>query len=235
MSKKYFFLLFIFWSLFNCTNTNNSEINYKNTSINPEILYIDAMNNFETKEYDLALEKFEKLEKIFPLSNEAVQSQIMSAFIDYIRLYYDDAIYKFNRILSKYPSHKNLDYVYYMKAICYYEKISHEDLDGSNNLNALENFQQVLNRFPESKYARDSQQKIKLAKSNNYGAIISHRSGETEDVTIADFSVAMGMGQIKTGSASRTDRIAKYNQLLRIEESLGTNAKYPGIEVLSHS
>ena len=78
-------------------------------------------------------------------------------------------------------------------------------------------------------------QAIKLAKSNNYGAIISHRSGETEDVTIADFSVAMGMGQIKTGSASRTDRIAKYNQLLRIEESLGTNAKYPGIEVLARS
>jgi len=78
-------------------------------------------------------------------------------------------------------------------------------------------------------------QAIELAKSNNYGVIISHRSGETEDVTIADFSVAMGMGQIKTGSSSRTDRIAKYNQLLRIEESLGTNAKYPGIEVLSHS
>ena len=78
-------------------------------------------------------------------------------------------------------------------------------------------------------------QAIKLAKSNNYGAIISHRSGETEDVTIADFSVAMGMGQIKTGSASRTDRVAKYNQLLRIEESLGTNAKYPGIEVLARS
>ena len=78
-------------------------------------------------------------------------------------------------------------------------------------------------------------QAIKLAKSNNYGAIISHRSGETEDVTIADFSVAMGMGQIKTGSASRTDRVAKYNQLLRIEESLGSNAKYPGIEVLSRS
>ena len=78
-------------------------------------------------------------------------------------------------------------------------------------------------------------QAIELAKSNNYGAIISHRSGETEDVTIADFSVAMGMGQIKTGSASRTDRVAKYNQLLRIEKSLGTNAKYPGIEVLARS
>ena len=77
-------------------------------------------------------------------------------------------------------------------------------------------------------------QAIELAKANNYGAIISHRSGETEDVTIADFSVAMGMGQIKTGSASRTDRIAKYNQLLRIEEALGSQAKYPGMEVLGH-
>ncbi|MFL3024513.1 MAG: phosphopyruvate hydratase [Candidatus Neomarinimicrobiota bacterium] len=76
---------------------------------------------------------------------------------------------------------------------------------------------------------------IKLAKANNYSAIVSHRSGETEDVTIADFSVAMGMGQIKTGSLSRTDRIAKYNQLLRIEERLGPKAKYPGVEVLGKS
>ena len=166
MSKKYLLLLFILWSLFSCTNKNNEEINSENISINPEILYIDAMNNFETKEYDLALEKFEKLEKLFPLSNEAVQSQIMSAFIDYIRLNYDDAVYKFNRILRKYPSHKNLDYVYYMKAMCYYEKISNEELDGSNNIKALENFNQVINRFPNSKYARDSQQKIILVKSN---------------------------------------------------------------------
>ena len=93
----------------------------------------------------------------------------------------------------------------------------------------------ILIKFNQIGSVTETIQAIKLAKSNNYGAIISHRSGETEDVTIADFSVAMGMGQIKTGSASRTDRIAKYNQLLRIEESLGTNAKYPGIEVLARS
>ena len=58
--------------------------------------------------------------------------------------------------------------------------------------------------------------------------VISHRSGETEDVFIADLAVATGAGQIKTGSASRTDRVAKYNQLLRIEESLGERARYPG-------
>ena len=73
---------------------------------------------------------------------------------------------------------------------------------------------------------------IKLADKNNLGAIISHRSGETEDTTIADLSVSMGMGQIKTGSASRTDRICKYNQLLRIEEELGKSAKLANINVM---
>jgi len=67
---------------------------------------------------------------------------------------------------------------------------------------------------------------IELAHKNNYTAVISHRSGETEDTTIADIAVATNAGQIKTGSASRTDRVAKYNQLLRIEELLGKNAQY---------
>ncbi len=70
---------------------------------------------------------------------------------------------------------------------------------------------------------------IELAHRNGYTSIISHRSGETEDVTIADLSVATGSGQIKTGSASRSDRVAKYNQLLRIEELLGDAAVYPGM------
>jgi enolase len=69
---------------------------------------------------------------------------------------------------------------------------------------------------------------VRLAQQNNYNTIMSHRSGETEDTTIADLAVALNCGQIKTGSASRTDRMAKYNQLLRIEELLGNSAVYPG-------
>ncbi len=69
---------------------------------------------------------------------------------------------------------------------------------------------------------------VEMARKAKYAAIVSHRSGETEDAFIADFAVAMGSGQIKTGSASRTDRIAKYNQLLRIEEELGSVARFPG-------
>ena len=75
-------------------------------------------------------------------------------------------------------------------------------------------------------------QAVELAKKVGYGAIISHRSGETEDTIIADFSVAMGMGQIKTGSASRSDRVSKYNQLLRIEEELGSGATLATMDLL---
>jgi enolase len=72
---------------------------------------------------------------------------------------------------------------------------------------------------------------IDLARSAGYTAVMSHRSGETEDVTIADLAVATGCGQIKTGAPSRSDRVAKYNQLLRIEESLGSDAEFPGRSV----
>ena len=67
---------------------------------------------------------------------------------------------------------------------------------------------------------------IDLAKKNGYTAVISHRSGETEDTTISHLAVATGVGQIKTGSVCRTDRVAKYNELLRIEEELGSKAVY---------
>ena len=72
---------------------------------------------------------------------------------------------------------------------------------------------------------------IRMAHRAGYTAIVSHRSGETEDTTIADLSVAVNAGQIKTGAPSRSDRVAKYNQLLRIEEELGSSARYPGRSV----
>jgi enolase len=76
---------------------------------------------------------------------------------------------------------------------------------------------------------------IALARQHGYAAVISHRSGETEDTTIADLAVATNAGQIKTGAPSRTDRVAKYNQLLRIEEDLGDAAVYPGWDAFSHA
>ncbi|MCK5296644.1 MAG: phosphopyruvate hydratase, partial [Alphaproteobacteria bacterium] len=73
---------------------------------------------------------------------------------------------------------------------------------------------------------------VEMAHRANYTTVISHRSGETEDSTIADIAVAVGSGQIKTGSLSRSDRMAKYNQLIRIEEDLGNAASYAGRSIL---
>ena len=73
---------------------------------------------------------------------------------------------------------------------------------------------------------------VNLAQKYNFTCVMSHRSGETEDSTIADLAVATNCGQIKTGSLARSDRLAKYNQLIRIEESLGSKAKYAGSSIL---
>lgn len=75
---------------------------------------------------------------------------------------------------------------------------------------------------------------IEMAKRAGYTTVISHRSGETEDTAIADIAVGTNAGQIKTGSASRTNRVAKYNQLLRVEEELATNGSYAGIHAFKH-
>jgi enolase len=78
----------------------------------------------------------------------------------------------------------------------------------------------------------ETMEAVAMAKQSSYGVVMSHRSGETEDATIADLAVAANCGQIKTGSLSRSDRLAKYNQLLRIEEQLGTQARYAGASIL---
>lgn len=132
----------------------------------PKQLYVIAKLDLDAELYEEAKLKFENINFKFPLSNEGIQSLIMIAFIEYAQLNYDEAIYKFDRIIKKYPSHKNIDYAYYMRAMCYFEQIKHEALDGKNNQEAMENFNQIINRFPESKYARDSQQKIIFVKEN---------------------------------------------------------------------
>ncbi len=151
--------------LISCSSNKETK---DTVSINssPEILYIEAMAIFKNNDFEGALIKFKEIESKYPLSNEAVQSQIMSGFIDYLSMEYESAIFKYNRVIQKYPSHKNIDYVFYIKAMCYFEQISHEELDSNNNMEALENFEQVILRFPESDYAKDSKLKIILVKEN---------------------------------------------------------------------
>ena len=168
MILRHVFTFITFAFLVNCAGNNdkNNELSEQSQFSPPEKQYTEAMLKFDNQQYDLATEQFKYIERIYPLSNEAIQSQIMQGFIKYILLDYDSAIIHFSKIINKYPSLKNIDYVYYMKAICFYEQISHEGLDGAFNDLALENLDQVIQRFPNSKYAKDSIQKKILVKSN---------------------------------------------------------------------
>ena len=167
MILRYVFTFLTFVYLANCSgNLDKDELSGQDEFSSPEIQFTQAMLMFDNQQYELATDKFKNIERIYPLSNEAIQSQIMQGFINYIILDYDTAIFQFSRIIKKYPSLKNIDYVYYMKALCYYEQIAHEDLDGQFNDLALENLNQVIQRFPDSKYAKDSFQKKILVKSN---------------------------------------------------------------------
>ena len=167
MILRYVFTIIAIIYLISCSSNSNKDNLSDQVEFNPpEIEYTQAMIMFDNQEYEQAADKFKNIERIYPLSNEAIQSQIMQGFINYIILDYDTAILQFSRIINKYPSLKNIDYVYYMKALCFYEQISHEGLDGKFNELALENLDQVIKRFPNSKYAKDSFQKKILVKSN---------------------------------------------------------------------
>ena len=167
MIKKIICLILLYICI-SCSNNNtNTNINKnKNQLSEPETLYKLAKITFDEQNFELAREQFKEINKLFPLSNEAIQSEIMIAFIDYIKMNYENAILNYRKIISKYPSHKDLDYVYYMIAMCNYEQLQNEALDGYYNEIALNSFNQVIKRFPESKYAKDSRQKIILVRSN---------------------------------------------------------------------
>ncbi len=167
MIKNFVCLILLFTSV-SCTNsnTNSTTSEAEKVSTDPENLYLVAKANFDTQNFSIARDQFIEIRKLFPLSNEAIQSEIMIAFIDYVKMDYDNAILNYKKIINKYPSHKDLDYIYYMVAMCNYEQLQNEALDGYYNDLALNAFDQVIKRFPESKYAKDSQQKIILVKSN---------------------------------------------------------------------
>ncbi len=166
MIKKIICLILLYGCI-SCSNNTNSDFDKNNNPLSqPETLYKLAKINFDNQNFELAREQFKEINKLFPLSNEAIQSEIMIAFIDYIKMDYENAILNYRKIINKYPSHKDLDYIYYMVAMCNYEQLQNEELDGYYNELALNSFNQVISRFPESKYAKDSRQKIILVKSN---------------------------------------------------------------------
>ncbi len=132
MIKKILVCVYIFVFVINCSTSSNKKIAEDNIR-NPEEIFISANNYFANENLVLAEEEFNYLIKLYPLSNEAINSEVILGFISYLKMDYDMASLQFDKIITKYPSHKDLDYAYYMKAMCSYEQITHHELDGNFN------------------------------------------------------------------------------------------------------
>ena len=166
MIYKSLFLLLLITIIASCSSINENQIADNEKKETPENMYVEGKLLLNDENFIESKLKFNQLIKLFPLSNEAIQAEILIGFIDYANMEYENAVMNFQRIILKYPSHKNLDYVYYMLAMCNYERINNEGLDGKFNDLALESFYQIINRYPYSQYAQDSRQKIILINSN---------------------------------------------------------------------
>jgi outer membrane protein assembly factor BamD len=170
--SKYTFLFLLFFLLIACSSKQNTpvsektQIEGKKNLAKSDIMYKKASDFLKEADYYNALIDYKILAQKYPLSKEGVQAQIMIAFIYYLQLDYNNAVYDLSKFITKYPSHENIDYAYYLLALSNYEQINNEELDGTYNVRALENFNNLINRFPKSKYTKDSVQKIILINEN---------------------------------------------------------------------
>ena len=165
MFKLNILILFIFLSLLSsCSKepVNKSIIKEKSLELQVQEAYEEAMKAFNDGDVLYAAKKFNEAEMLYPQAVSAPQSALMAAYSYYVQDYYGDAIAELSRFLKVYPTHKDLGYVYYLLAICYYEQIVDEKKDLQSIVNAKKNFNIVLKNYPNTEYAIDAEFKIDL-------------------------------------------------------------------------
>ena len=156
-----FIILILFGS---CSKEVSKEtlIKEKSLELQVEEVYKEAMEALNDGDVLFAAKKFNEAEILFPQADSAPQSALMAAYSYYTQDYYSDAIAELERFLKVYPSHKDLGYVYYLLAICYYEQIVDEKKDLQSIVNAKKNFNIIINDYPNTEYAIDAEFKIDL-------------------------------------------------------------------------
>ncbi len=161
---NHFILIFILVIFTSCSKETLKKSVIKETNLDAQVLeaYKEGLEALNAGDVLFAAKKFNEAEILFPQSTWAPKSALMAAYSYYKQDYYLDSIAELERFLRVYPSHKNLDYVYYLLGICYYEQIVDEKKDTQSILLAKENFSQVLKKFPNTDYALDSEFKIDL-------------------------------------------------------------------------
>ena len=165
MLKSKIFVFFIILSLFiSCSKEplKNTTIKEKSLELQVQEAYKEGVEALEDGDVLYAAKKFNEAEVLFPQADSAPQSALMAAYSYYIQDYYGDAVAELKRFLKVYPTHKDIDYVYYLLAISYYEQIVDEKKDLQSILNAKENFNIILKNYPNTEYAIDAEFKIDL-------------------------------------------------------------------------
>ena len=161
---KYLFIVIILILSTSCAKEIKKEtvLKEKNLDLQVRKAYQDGLKSLEDGDVLFAAKKFNEAEILFPQSQFAPKSALMAAYAYYSQDYYGDAIAELNRFISIYPSHKNMDYVYYLLGVSYYEQIVDEKKDLQSIINAKKNFDIVLKKFPNTDYALDVEFKINL-------------------------------------------------------------------------
>ncbi len=150
--------------IISCTKEEKKNSLIKEKSLDLQVIetYQEAMSSLNKGDVLYAAKKFNEVELLFPQSVWAPKSALMAAYSYYKQDYYGDAIAELDRFIRIYPNHKNLDYVYYMLAICYYEQIVDETKDLESILNAKKTFEILIKKFPNTEYSMDAEFKIDL-------------------------------------------------------------------------
>ena len=165
MLKSKIFVFFIILSLFSSCSKEplkNTIIKEKSLELQVQEAYKEGMEALNSGDVLFAAKKFNEAEVLFPQADSAPQSALMAAYSYYIQDYYGDAVAELKRFLKVYPTHKDIDYAYYLLAISYYEQIVDEKKDLQSILNAKENFNIILKNYPNTEYAIDAEFKIDL-------------------------------------------------------------------------
>ena len=157
-----FFFVFVLFGSCSKETIKKSTIKEKSLELQVQESYQEGMDSLKEGDVLYAAKKFNDAEILFPQASSAPQSALMAAYSYYTQDYYGDAIAELKRFLKVYPSHKDLGYVYYLLAICYYEQIVDEKKDLQSIINAKENFNIILKNYPNTEYAIDAEFKIDL-------------------------------------------------------------------------
>ena len=183
-----------------------AQISAANAHLPPEVVYNNGINAIQKQDYQQAINDFNNIEQNTPYSPWATNAQLMHGYTEYLRSHYSDAISALDRYIDLHPADRDIAYAYYLRALCYYEQISDVQRDQSDTQDAIAALQEVVNRFPDSAYARDAQLKIDLGEDQLAGhEMVIGKWYEKQHL----YAAAIGRYQIVINNYQTTNHVAE--------------------------